>query len=153
MRETQKRLGLDDPQCDPAYAWEAAFDTFNVCTLTLEQCQLLVDNALKAASCLPVKVEQGPSCRYSWCMPVSRRIAMQGPSRKGRGGMNVATVLHEVAHQIAYDAFGDRVQDHGPTWLGIYRKMLIEHGVMTEKEFQLTARKFGLKWRNLTKRR
>ena len=151
MREKAKALGGNDPQCDPAYAWEAGFDHFNVCVLTIDQCQHIIDSALNAAGCQPVTVYQGPSCRYSWCMPVLRRICMQGPSRKGRGGMNVATVLHEVAHQITYDAYGNSVQDHGPTWLAVFRKLLIEHGVMTEKEFRLTARPFGLKWRNLTK--
>ncbi len=80
-------------------------------------------------------------------MPVTRIINMQGPSRKGRGGMNVATVLHECAHQIIWDLDGERAQDHGPAWLGRYRKLLLAHGVMTADEFRLTARKFRLRWR------
>lgn len=61
--------------------------------------------------------------------------------------MNLATVLHEVAHQMVFDAYGHTVQDHGPVWLAVYRKLLIGHGVITEDEFRLTARKFGLRWR------
>ena len=149
MRKAARRVKSDDPQCDSAYAWEASHETWNVCTLDIDECQLLIDNALKAAACRPVTVYQGPYCRYSWCMPILRQICMQGPSRKGRGGMNVATVMHEVAHQITYDAYMNSVRDHGPTWLGIFRKLLLAHGVMSETEFRLTARKFGLKWRKI----
>ena len=80
-------------------------------------------------------------------MPESRAISMQGPTRLGRGGMNVATVLHEAAHQITYDLFGEGVKDHGPTFLAIYRDLLLSAGVFTEDEFTLTTSRFGLSWR------
>ena len=147
VRETSRRIKGDDRQCDAAYAWESAFEHFNVCTLTLAECQKLCNETLDAAGQDRVAVQQGPSNRYSWCVPKLRLISMQGPSRKCRGGMNVATVLHECAHQITHDLSGDRTQDHGPTWLGLYRKLLLAREVMTAKEFQLTARKFKLRWR------
>jgi hypothetical protein len=136
----------EDPQRNPAYAWEAAFENFNVSTLTLAECQKLANAALDAAGSERVAIQQGPSNRYSWCVPKVRIISMQGPSRKGRGGMNRATVLHECAHQITHDLCGDRAQDHGPMWLTIYRGLLLEHGVITATEFKLTSRKFGLRW-------
>ena len=146
MRKKSRKIPVNDTQVDNVYAWEAAFDQFNICTLSLAECEKLVLKTLKAAGCKPVAVYQGPSNRYSWCMPVLRRICMQGPSRQGRGGMNVATVLHEVAHQIVYDRYGDKTQDHGPTFMGMYRRLLLDHKIMTEKEFRLTSLKFGLKW-------
>lgn len=147
MRKAKRKDHDDDPQRDPVYSWESSHETWNVCTLSLEQCNDLANGALKAAGCLPVKLLQGPSCRYSWNVPAMRTISMQGPSRKGRGGMNYATVLHEVAHQIGFDRHGGHIQDHGPTFVANYRELLLKYGVMTEKEFNLTARAFNLRWR------
>lgn len=147
VREISRRTEGDDPQRNSAYAWECAFEHFNVCTLTLAECQKLCNEALDGAGCERVAIQQGSSNRYSWCAPKLRIISMQGPSRKGRGGMNVATVLHECAHQITYDRRGNRAQDHGPTWLAVYRMLLLARGVLTAEEFRLTARKFKLRWR------
>jgi hypothetical protein len=147
MRKAKRAVDADDPQRDSVYSWESSHETWNVCALTLEQCAELTNTALKAAGCRPVEVIQGPYCRYSWNVPGRRVISMQGPNKRGRGGMNAATLLHEVAHQIGFDRHRDRIQDHGPTFLALYRELLIKFGVMTEKEFSLTANNFGLRWR------
>jgi len=147
MRKTARNADSGDPQRDSVYRWEASHETWNVCTLSLEQCSELANRALKAAGCMPAAVIQGPSNRYSWNIPKLRIISMQGPSKKGRGGMNAATLLHEVAHQICFDRHRNRVKDHGPTFLAAYRELLINFGVMTAKEFSLTANKFRLRWR------
>ena len=146
MRKAKRKDDDSDPQRDTVYSWESSHETWNVCTLTLDQCTELANGALKAAGCLPVEMRQGPSNRYSWNVPAMRCIAMQGPSRRGRGGMNTATVLHEVAHQIGFDRHGARIQDHGPRFLANYRELLLKYGVMSEKEFNLTARAFNLRW-------
>jgi hypothetical protein len=147
VRKATRKPDTEDPQRDQVYSWEASHETWNVCTLSLEQCNDLANQALKAAGCRPVTVIQGPSNHYSWNVPAKRYISMQGPSTRGRGGMNVATVLHEVAHQIGWDRTGHRRQDHGPAFLGIYRKLLLDFGVMSEKEFRLTAIAFKLRWK------
>ncbi len=148
MRKRKTKINLDDPQVDSVYAWEAAFDNFNVCTLDLDQCWYAADKALRFYDCDPLAdLIQGPYNAYSWSAPESRVICMQGPSRKGRGGMNVATVLHEAAHQIVWDLFDANARDHGPTFVAIYRDLLLSADVLTEDEFSLTAAKFGLKWR------
>lgn len=147
MRKKKAAVDSSDQQRDAVYAWEASHETWNVCALSLEQCNDLANGALKAAGCLPVKVIQGPSNRYSWNVPAMRTISMQGRSRRGRGGMNAATVLHEVAHQIGWDRNKARIQDHGPTFVALYRELLLKYGVMSEKEFALTARNFKLRCR------
>jgi hypothetical protein len=147
MRKAKAKVDAGDPQRDSVYSWEASHETWNVCTLSLEQCNDLANGALKSAGCLPVNVIQGPSNRYSWNVPTMRTISMQGPSRRGRGGMNAATVLHEVAHQIGFDRHRARIQDHGPAFMGLYRELLLKYGVMSEKEFALTARSFKLRCR------
>jgi len=147
VRKTKRKPDASDPQRDSVYRWEESHETWNVCTLSLEQCDALANAALKAAHCLPVSVIQGPSNRYSWNVPGRRLISMQGPSKRGRGGMNQATLLHEVAHQICFDRHRDRIQDHGRTFLALYRELLLKYEVMTAKEFSLTANNFGLRWR------
>jgi hypothetical protein len=146
VRRSKAKADASDPQRDSVYRWEASHETWNVCTLTLADCQALADEALAGERCKPVKVIQGPSNRYSWNVPAMRTISMQGPSRRGRGGMNYATVLHECAHQIGFDKYGAKIQDHGPVFMAYYRKLLLKYRVMDEKEFSLTSRYFQLKW-------
>lgn len=147
MRKTKAKADDGDPQRDSVYKWESSHEAWNVCTLSLQQCKDIAATALKSHNCLPIKLIQGPSCRYSWCVPGMRTISMQGPTKKGRGGMNLATLLHEVAHQIGFDKYGARIQDHGPTFLAIYRKLILQFGVLTAKEFRLTALARQLKWK------
>jgi hypothetical protein len=147
VRKAKKPVDALDPQRDSVYQWEASHETWNVCTLSLEQCNDLANAALKAAECLPVEITRGSANRYSWNVPAMRAICMQGPSKRGRGGMNPATVLHEVAHQIGFDKYGARIQDHGRTFIALYRGLLVKYGVMTEKEFTLTANNYKLRWK------
>lgn len=145
----RKTLKVDpaDPQRDAVYTWEIAHESWNVCTLDLDQCNHVLEKALKFYGCDPVHLEQGSPARYSWNMPEWRWVKMQGPSRRGRGGMNVATVLHEATHQIIWDLYPDNVQDHGPTFLGVYRDLLLAAKVLTAREFDVSARHYKLKWR------
>lgn len=147
MRKKKVKGREADPQRKALYRWEAAHDTFNVCALSLKQCDDLANSALKLAGHVKVTVTQGPSNRFSYNAPTLREIRLQGPSRRGRGGMNRATVLHEVAHQMVWDRHGASVRDHGPTFLAYYRDLLLGYGLMTADEFKLTARKRNLRWR------
>lgn len=147
MRRKARTADADDPQCDALYQWEDANEPWNVCTIDAETCDFVAQKALKFFGCEPVDLHRGSPARYSWNIPAWRMVAMQGASRRGRGGMNVATVLHEAAHQIVYDLYSDSVQDHGPTFLGVYRELLLVAGVLTAREFDVSARHFGLKWR------
>lgn len=67
-------------------------------------------------------------------------------SRKGK---NAATALHEAAHLIAHDLYGDRGQDHGPTFLGVYMWLLETAGVAPRIALHATARAHGLRWRKV----
>ncbi len=60
----------------------------------------------------------------SWNIPRLRTISMQSGN-----GVNIATALHEVAHQIAWDYFGSSIQDHGPTWLGVMLGFALKAGM------------------------
>lgn len=64
-------------------------------------------------------------------------------------GKNTATALHEAAHLIVSDLFGGNVQDHGPTFLGVYMWLLETAGVAPRTALHATAREHGLKWRKI----
>ena len=147
MRRAKKKADPNDPQKDAVYSWEAAHESWNVCTLDIEQCEYVAQQALKLFGCEPIDMQNGSPARFSWNIPAWRMICMQGPSRRGRGGRNVATVLHEAAHQIVFDLYADNTQDHGPTFLGVYRELLLAAKVLTPREFDVSARHYRLKWR------
>lgn len=136
-----------DPQQVRVYAWEVAQgERFNRSTLTLAQCGHVIDTALRYYGCDPVELQRGSPYRYSWNEPEIRVIVMQGRTRRGNGGMNVPTVLHEVAHQIVWDLYCERFRDHGRQWLDIYRDLLLRARVLTPRQFNASARRFDLKW-------
>jgi len=78
-------------------------------------------------------------------MPSRRKISLQGIGPGNKGGKNAATALHEAAHQIVYDLCGNRAQDHGPTFCGVYFHLLTMTG-WPAVAIRATAREHGVKW-------
>lgn len=76
-------------------------------------------------------------------------ISMQGGTHRARGGRNVSQVLHETAHWIVFKLFGDKPQDHGPTFLGVYMWLLEALRAAPRIALHASARAHGLKWREL----
>lgn len=64
-----------------------------------------------------------------------------------RFGTNYFSLAHEFAHHVAWCRHGDRVQDHGPTWVRIYAQALHCLRVMPPESFLLVCRKYGIKYR------
>ena len=79
-------------------------------------------------------------------MPTVDRISLQGGAPRAPGGRNVATALHEAAHHIAWYLHGDRIQDHGRTFLGIYLDLLIRAKVAPRVALEASDRAHKLKW-------
>jgi hypothetical protein len=73
-------------------------------------------------------------------------MSIQGGEHRDKGGRNVATALHEAAHHIAWAVHGERVQDHGATFLGIYLDLLSRAGVAPRVALEASARAHGLRW-------
>ena len=59
--------------------------------------------------------------------------------------LNVPISLHEATHHVVWHKFGTRVQDHGPTFLGVYLDLLKTNGF----DMYDSARAYGLKWRDV----
>jgi len=83
----------------------------------------------------------------SYCMPARGVISIQAVgSKPGRGAKNPQTALHEAAHWICWKLHGERIQDHGPTFLRVYLHLLVTYEVAPREALEASARKFKLKW-------
>ncbi len=123
---------------------ETTWGPWNVKSLTIEECRWWVAEACKRFDISPPRVTRHYTKEYPWCN-VTRRVISLSPK-----GMNAATVLHEVAHQITWDYFGDSAQDHGRTFIGVYFHLLECGRVAPRVALHASARSHGLKWREMT---
>lgn len=145
MREDQ---GSVDPHQQTVYQWEDDWPAWNLNHVSLTVCRKAIRTACKWYGVKPPSVGQhsGRAFAYSW--PEKNRISMQGGEHAKSGGKNIATALHEAAHHIAYTLHGERIQDHGRTWLGIYLDLLERAAIAPREALHASARKHGLKWRS-----
>ena len=138
-----------DPQRRSAYAWEDTWPLWHVNTHTLAECRFIIRVACKRYGIAPPAVRQHGVRSLSWCIAEEDCISLQAAGPRGRGGKNVPTALHEAAHYIAFKLFGYRIQDHGPTWLGVYLWLLAAARVAPRVALNASARAAGLKWREI----
>ena len=135
---------MTDRQVEDLYDFEDRFPWANHNNATLAQCRTIIHAACTAYGVKPPTVVQhGDS--LSWCIPKRRKISLQGSGRGNKGGKNAATALHEAAHQIVYDLCGNRVQDHGPTFCGVYFHLLTMAG-WPAAAIRAVAREHGVRW-------
>ena len=136
-----------DPHRDNVYAWEDSWPGWGHNQLGLKACRALVKLACDFYKVEQPIVVQHDKRTFSWSMPTKNRISIQGGAHFDRGGRNVATVLHEAAHHIAWMVHGDRIQDHGATWLGIYLDLLVRAKVAPEVALVASLKPFHLNYR------
>ncbi len=136
-----------DPHKDNVYAWEDSWPGWDKNHIGIRACRDLIHRA-----CDHYKVKR-PVVRVhhvrslSFSIPSKDYISLQGWAFEGQGGLNVATALHEAAHHIAYALHGERIQDHGSTWLGLYLRLLVRACVAPQIALEASARSFGLRWK------
>lgn len=136
-----------DPHKDDVYAWEDSWPGWGKNHITFKACRELVYQACDDYNVARPAVIQHPKRSFSWSMPTKNRISIQGGEHRANGGRNVATALHEAAHHIAWHLYGDCIQDHGPTFLGIYLDLLNKAKVAPLVALEASARSCGLRWR------
>lgn len=136
-----------DPHKEDVYRWEDSWPGWGKNHIAFKHCKTLIDSACSAYKVPCPKIIQHPKRTFSWSMPTKDLISLQGGAARGPGGRNVPTALHEAAHHIAWHLHGDRIQDHGPTFLGIYLDLLSRARVAPLLALESTARSFGLKWK------
>lgn len=136
-----------DPHKDKVYEWEESWPGWNHNHLSLGQCRALIRMACDHYKVKQPTVTQHEGGTWAWSAPSFNRISMQGGEHMRQGSRNVPIVMHEVAHHIAWHLHGERIQDHGRTWLGVYLDLLVIAKVAPRVALEATARSFGLKWK------
>lgn len=134
-----------DRQREDLYDFEDRFPWANQNNATLEQCREVVRSACDTYGVSPPTVVQHNKRSLSYCLPHSRRISLQAAGPENKGGKNVATALHEAAHQIVFDLRGNRVEDHGPTFCGVFFHLLTMAG-WPAAAIRAVAREHGVRW-------
>ena len=145
-KATRKTAKLADPQRLEIYAWEARFAGWDESKLNVSACRSILRRACKSfgVETPSLTTRKGRDCHYVY----DRANDLPDVIRLGRKtGLNAAAVLHEAAHQILRKLkIGGR--DHGPTFLGLYMRMLEMHDVAPRGALRSWARKHGLRWRS-----
>ncbi len=65
--------------------------------------------------------------------------------------MNIPIALHEAAHHIAGSILPEKLEDHGPEWLGIYVYLLNANGIGSRRAIKTSLQSMNLKWYSLKK--
>jgi len=136
-----------DPWRDTVYEWEDSWPGWGKNHISLKAVKALIAHACDQYEVPHADVTQHLERTYSWSRPTTDDISIQGGKHRAKGGRNVATTLHEAAHHIAWHLHGDRIQDHGRTFLGIYLDLLIRAKVAPRVALEASARSFKLKWK------
>ncbi len=137
-----------DPQREVVYAFEASWSAWGNNDLTLEQCRDAVRWACRAYDVPMPQVTQHHTEAMSECDVALGRISFQAKARRaGRGGKNAPVALHEAAHWIVWQKHGDKPQDHGPVFMGVYMALLIGYNVAPASALRASAREWKLRWR------
>lgn len=136
---------MADRQREKLYDFEDRFPWANQNNASLAQCREVIRAACAAYGVKAPAVVQHRKRALSWCMPTRRKISLQGLGPGNKGGKNAATALHEAAHQIVYDLCGNRAEDHGPTFCGVYFHLLTMVG-WPAVAIRATAREHGVRW-------
>ncbi len=141
--KTGKAARVDplDPQKEAVYAWETTWRPWNRWALTLPECRWVIEMACDKYGIAAPRVTRHFTKEYPWCDVKKRVISMS------RGGMNIPTCMHEAAHQIVWDYFGEAAQDHGRTFLGVFLWLLEWGAVAPRIALYASARAHKLKWR------
>lgn len=128
---------MDDPQAEKVYAWEKQWADWGRASLTLTQCRELAQRV-----CASYGLERPRLRTHSRSYSVAYST---GEIRFAKHHLNTASVLHEVAHWIAWNH--DRATPHhGPGWFGIYLRLLVAEKVAPRVALQRSARSAGLRW-------
>lgn len=135
-----------DDQKDDLYRFEEDWPGWNRNQLTLAECRTLIRSACEHYKIHHPAVKQHKRRSLSWCLPVSGVISLQASGPDNRGGKNAATALHEAAHHIAYHKHGNRIEDHGPTFMGIFLELLVKANVAPRPALEAQLRYRGVKW-------
>jgi hypothetical protein len=135
-----------DPHVDAVYAWEDSWPGWSHNHLRIGECRVLIKVVCAHYNVPCPTVTQHKNGTYAWSAPTLNKISMQGGEHMRRGSRNVATVMHEVAHHVAWHLYRERIQDHGRAFLGVFIDCLVKAKVAPRIALEASARAGGLRW-------
>ena len=133
---------MRDSQQARVYRWEEGWIDWNRNTITLQECRELVKWACRHFRLkVSPRVKQHMNRALSYSISEHCLISLRADQHKNR-----AVVLHESAHFITDEIFGDKVQWHGKEFMGVYLRLLIKARVAPAVALIASAKASGLIW-------
>jgi predicted SprT family Zn-dependent metalloprotease len=137
---------MRDTQQERLYAWEEKWADWNRNTLSLSECRELSKWACRHFKLkIAPRVKQHMNKHLSYSISELCLISLRADQHKNR-----AIVLHETAHFIADELFGNKVEPHGQEFMGVYLHLLIKAEIAPTVALIASARAAGLKWKEVT---
>lgn len=150
---------MADSQRNAVYAWEDKWESWNRASASERRVRKAIRRAERLYKIRPTKIlsvakdrtnhktdlRSGKGVRLSSEYdPVPHTITLR-PRH-----MNLAVALHEAAHAIHDEIFGNisrpELEPHGPMWLGIYLWLLVDAKVAPEFALLGSAQEAGIRW-------
>lgn len=129
---------MTDRQRDRVYSWEGDWAAWNSCTMKLSKAREYVRWACRCYGLKPPGVKQHKGKAFSFsCGNVISFSHDQ---------INPGTALHEAAHYICDQIFGEDLQHHCPEWMGIYLWLLEEARIAPSTALRASAKARGIRW-------
>ena len=130
-----------DPQITALYNWEGS-NGWDSNRTSFKKARAAILSACRHFWVEPPEIRLHKTRSLPWSKPGQMLISLQRDRY-----LNIPIALHEATHHIVFHLFGDKPQDHGPTFLGIYLHLLERAKVKTRANLRASARAYGLKWR------
>lgn len=133
-----------DPQLELVYAWEDSWWGWNKSLISFDESQRWIKLACRAFEVHAPSVTRHYTRALSWSIPQYNIISMQND-----GGLNIPISLHEASHHIVWHRYGDKAHDHGPTFVGVYLRLLEKAKVASPEALRSSLKKFNVRWRQI----
>lgn len=155
---------MADSQRNAVYAWEDRWESWNRASASARRVRSAIRRAEKLYKIKPTKI----------LTVVKDRTNHRTDGRSGRGlrlaseydpvahsiklrprHMNLAVALHEAAHAIHDELFGNinrpELESHGPMWLGIYLWLLVDAKIAPKFALLGSAQEAGIRWNPMSR--
>jgi len=132
---------MKDPQKDPLYSWEEAWWGWSRSLITLGEAKEWIEWA-----CTEYKIGVPKITKHkrglSWFDPNINTISMNSKTET-----NIPIALHEAAHVVIWEYFGDTVEDHGTAFVGVYLELLAAAGIAPRSALEASLKEYKIKWK------
>ena len=146
-----------DPQREALYQVERAFTPKSIfgAQLTRAQALRLIKRVRRQYALIPLKLTFMPKDLVT--VDHGRTDILYNPdteellgvefniNRHTRNSLNVPVLLHELAHVVCDQYYGQQLEDHGPEFVGIAMWLYNAYQVIPEDAYRCILRRFKIK--------